>query len=75
MFTTPGVMPVTTPVELTVATAGLPLVHAPPAGVAANAVVEPVQTVLLPVITGAVFTVTVTLDLFRQPQVLVEVTV
>jgi hypothetical protein len=51
-------MPVTTPVALTLAIAVLLLVHVPPPGVAVSVMVEPMQTVLLPVIAAAVFTVT-----------------
>jgi len=63
--TTPGLIPVTTPVaEPTVATALLELVQVPPAGVAVKVVVLPVQmdapgTPVAPtVITGVGFTVT-----------------
>mgnify|MGYP003350280234 CR=1 FL=1 len=59
MLTTPLLTPVTSPVELTVATVGLPLVHEPPAGVAVSNVEEPMHNVLLPEITAEGFTVTV----------------
>jgi len=53
----PGVTPVTTPADVIVATPGVPLVHVPPADVSASVVVDPAQTVVVPVIAP---TVTVT---------------
>lgn len=44
----PAVIPVTTPVLLTLPAAGLLLLQVPPVGVDANAVVYPVQTVNVP---------------------------
>lgn len=58
---TPGVTPVTRPVLLTVATAGVPLLHVPPEVASLNGVVSPTQTVALPVMAdGLGFTVTIT---------------
>jgi hypothetical protein len=48
MFTTPVPAPVTTPVELTVATVGVPLVHDPPAGEPVSDIDVPAHSVLLP---------------------------
>ena len=48
MVTVPAVTPVTTPEEVTVALAVLPLVQLPPDGVSDNAVVAPGQTVAVP---------------------------
>ena len=60
MVAVPAATPVTTPVEDTVATAGLDDVHAPPAVAEANCVVEPAHTVVAPVIAATVgFTFTV----------------
>ena len=42
-------MAVTTPVALTVATAGVPLLQTPDAVALASAVVEPIQTLVVPV--------------------------
>jgi len=51
MTDVPGLMPVTTPVdEPTAATAMVPLLHVPPDGLQASAVVPPTQTVNVPVI-------------------------
>jgi hypothetical protein len=51
MFTVPIAMPFTIPVvEPTVATAGLPLVHVPPAVTSERVVVEPKQMFVIPVI-------------------------
>ena len=46
----PAVMPVTEPESLTVAIAGLLLVHIPPSVVSPSVVDEPAQTVVKPVI-------------------------
>lgn len=59
MLTTPVLNAVTSPVLLTVATVGPPLVQEPPAGVAVSAKDEPMQDEELPEITGAAFTVSV----------------
>ncbi len=59
----PAVIPVTTPVELTVATAGDEEVQAPEVDgvpLPLNCVVEPMHTESVPVITGIGLTVTVT---------------
>ena len=50
MVAEPAVTPVTTPVELTVATPVLLLLHTPPVGDDDSAVVEVAHTVVLPVI-------------------------
>jgi len=50
-------MPLTTPVELTVAMAVLLLAHVPPAGVATKVMVLPAQRVLLPEIVAPAVTV------------------
>lgn len=51
-------MPVTIPVEPTVATDGVPLLHVPPAVASFNVVVKPTHTLAVPVIaSGVVFTV------------------
>jgi len=63
MLTTPADTPVTIPNAPPIeATAGLLLVHVPEPNVFDNVVVEPVQTLVAPVIgPGDVFTVTVVL--------------
>ncbi len=53
-------MPVTMPVEPTVAVPGLPLLHVPPVGVTVKVVVAPTHTVYIPLIDGVGFTVTIT---------------
>ena len=58
MFTTPVATAVTKPDVLTVAIAGLLVLHVPPAGVAVSVVPEPMHSVLLPEITALLFTVT-----------------
>ena len=62
MVVEPGVTPVTTPVEeLTVAAAGLLLLHVPPVVVQARVVVDPTDTLVVPVMAATVgtgFTVT-----------------
>lgn len=50
-------MPLTTPVEVTVAMAVLLLAHVPPAGVAVKVMVLPAHNVLLPEIVAPVVTV------------------
>ena len=65
-------MAVTTPVALTVATAGVALLHTPDAVALARAVVEPTQTLAVPVMlatTGRALTVTVAVDVVLQPLV------
>jgi len=54
---TPELIPVTMPVDPTVATDGLLLLHVPPDGVPDSVVVEPMHTVLLPEIAAVAFTV------------------
>jgi hypothetical protein len=54
MFTLPADTPVTTPVELTVATVVLLLDHVPPVVALANNIVLPTQTALAPVIAAGV---------------------
>ena len=59
----PALMPVTTPDELTVATAVVPETHGPTAageGDPANVVVDPAHTVSVPVMAGNAFTTTFT---------------
>ena len=48
----PAETPVTTPLEFTVATEVVPDVQLPPEVVFAKVVVEPIQTLLVPVIAG-----------------------
>ena len=64
MVTTPVARPVTTPNELTVASAGLLLLQVPPVVASARVIVWPIQTALAPVIVpaDAELTVTVTAD-------------
>ena len=50
----PAVIPVTTPVLLTLPAAGLLLLHVPPVGVELSVVVIPVQTVKVPVMADGV---------------------
>lgn len=57
MVTTPVATPTTTPEVLTVAMAVLLLLHVPPEGVATKVAVVPMQSVVLPLITGVIFTV------------------
>ena len=59
MVTTPVARPVTTPNELTVASAGLLLLQVPPPKDAVNVVVEPAQMGPLPDMTAPVLIVTV----------------
>jgi hypothetical protein len=54
MFTNPELTPVTTPVGLTEAIVGFELIHVPPVSESDNVIVEPVQTVVGPVIVPAV---------------------
>jgi hypothetical protein len=65
MVTTPADNPVTTPVELTDALVGILLVHVPPGGVATSVTVEPIHTVVLPVIAAPAVTVIVFIT--KQP--------
>jgi hypothetical protein len=59
MIAVPGLTPLTTPVEPTVAMDKLLLAHTPPAVVSARVVVEPAHTLIVPVmLTGNGFTVT-----------------
>jgi hypothetical protein len=54
----PAELPVTTPEPLTVANAGLLLLHEPPVVASVNVVVKPAHTLVTPVIAaGAAFTV------------------
>ena len=65
-------MAVTTPVALTVATAGVPLLQTPDAVTLESVVVEPTQTLAVPVMlatTGRALTVTVAVDVVLQPLV------
>lgn len=71
----PGVIPETRPAAFTVATAGVELDQTPPEVRSASCVVDPAQTVAVPVIaatTGRAFTVTLRAVVFEQPP---EVTV
>ena len=62
----PAATPVTTPPAVMVATAGVALLHVPPAVALLKVVVEPAQTVVIPAMaTGNGFTVTVAVT--RQP--------
>ena len=61
MIVVPAATPVTTPVASTLPTVGAELLHTPPDAALVSAVVEPAQTVPVPVIvpaTGDGFTVT-----------------
>jgi hypothetical protein len=63
-------MPVTTPVALTLATAGLEVVQTPPAVVLESVIVEPTQPFVTPVIAptvGKAFTVTGEVEADEQP--------
>jgi hypothetical protein len=74
-LTTPGVTPVTIPVEPTVAIEVLPLIHPPPVVASARVMVEPTATVPAPVIAaGAAYTVNEVVTLLL-PTVYVIVTV
>ena len=65
----PPVMPYTVPLPSTVATAVLPLVHAPPPGISLSEVVVPAHRDAVPVISpGAALTVIVT-DAVQPPNV------
>ena len=60
MTEVPAVTPVTTPPAVMVATAGVALLHVPPAVALLSVVVEPTHTLVTPVITaGSGLTVTV----------------
>ena len=50
MIELPAVTPVTTPPAVIVATARVPLFHAPPAAASLKAVVDPTHTLVIPVI-------------------------
>jgi hypothetical protein len=76
MVVVPAATPVTTPEALTVATAVLEEDHVPPAVTSARVVVDPAQTVVVPVIaatTGSALTVTVVEELAVQPDPFVTV--
>ena len=62
----PADIPVTSPPEVTVATAVLVLLHAPPVGVHDSVVVAPVHTVVVPVI-APIVPLTVTTLVAEQP--------
>ena len=66
MVAVPAVTPLTTPAEPTVATLAAEVIHVPPAGAEVNVVVEPPQTVAVPVITSG-NGVTVTVLVLTQP--------
>lgn len=66
MFTRPAATPVTSPVELMPAIAGLPDVHVPPPLVFVSIVVPPIHTAAVPpMFDGSAFTVND--DVRRQP--------
>ena len=66
-MTTPALTPVRTPVEVTVATAGLVLLHVPPGVASVRVIDDALHTVLLPTM-GAGDAVTVTvLETLPQP--------
>ena len=65
MVAVPAVMPVTLPVEPTVAIPGDPELHVPFATASASVVTPPKHNVAVPVIAGAAFTVTVVVA--KQP--------
>jgi hypothetical protein len=76
MVAVPAATPVTTPEAFTVATAVLLEAQVPPAVTSASVVVDPAQTVVVPVIaatTGKALTVTVVEELAVQPEPLVTV--
>ena len=71
----PAVAPVTKPVVLIVATAGVALVQVPPTVASANCVVKPTQTAAVPVIgatVGTALTVTVCVAELVQPPLVTE---
>ena len=64
MIVDPGPTPVTTPLfSPIVATPGLLLVHVPPVTASASVDVPPAHILVTPVIAGAVFTVTISVEL------------
>jgi hypothetical protein len=79
MATVPALTPVTNPFAAIVATPELAELHTGLLAVVLNNVVDPTQTAVVPVTTGAVgklFTVTtVAVDVFEQPLASVTVTV
>ena len=66
MVVTPAEMPVPTPVDDTVPTAELLLLQTPPGVIQLSPVVEPTQTVSVPVI-GAGFGLTIIVTVTEQP--------
>ena len=66
MTTVPAVTPLTTPPEVTVALAGVPLLQAPPADVSVNVIVPPMQTTDGPPIGAAETPFTVTIAVTEQ---------
>jgi hypothetical protein len=76
MVAVPAATPVTTPEALTVATEVLEEDQVPPAVTSARVVVDPAQTVVVPVIaatTGRALTVTVAVEVEVQPEPFVTV--
>jgi hypothetical protein len=76
MVAVPAATPVTTPEAFTVATAVLEEDQVPPVVTSARVVVDPAQTVVVPVIaakTGSALTVTVAVELEVQPDPFVTV--
>jgi len=66
MTEVPPETPVTTPPALIVATAGVALLHVPPAVASDNVVVKPMHTLVVPVITAG-NGLTVTVAVRKQP--------
>ena len=76
IVTIPADTPLTMPVEPTVATNVLPLLHTPPLVASLNVVVEPAHTLMVPVIADTVgngLTVTTEVTVVTQPKPLVTV--
>ena len=70
MTDVPAVTPVTTPPAVMVATTGVALLHVPPAVTLLKVVVEPMQTLVVPVIAaGSGLTVTVVVTAHPVPKV------
>ena len=70
MTDAPPVTPVTTPPAVIVATAGVALLHVPPAVALLNVVVEPAHTLVIPVIAaGNGLTVTVVVTTHPVPKI------
>jgi hypothetical protein len=70
MTDVPAVTPVTTPPAVMVATAGVALLHVPPAVTLLKVVVEPMQTLVVPVMAaGSGLTVTVVVTAHPVPKV------